>query len=341
MPEIINHVPNAQEATEWAALRGSEQTAAVTAPSLEELAGTFHQYLNEFSAAPIYSAWEQYQSVEDPAKATGIHEVLARGTYKGQELGLPEASRSAADAAIDRVWFARMINEKPETVDILAEKKVAGFHVSGSYALAGVLEGGKLLSGIAMEAEGLHTPTGQRDIGQAQSSISFGTVPKLKRNFQSWNRTPNVTRTNEDVVADLQGQIKEAEMNLQSAEQGSRAYYLYESGKKHAAGVLEDFKKDPNSLRATMLRHQFPVAFGVSRDFVRQAEAQREGGRFFGVEDYGEFRPAAEAIPVEALTVVAVPADKVASVTELLKHFGREHTAVVAFEDFQGDTIAA
>ena len=315
--------------------------SSITKPSVEELAQTFHYGLNENGAEPIYKALYKYAEVADPQKAAHIHEVLINGTYDGKEIGLREAHRNAFVEADDRIWHVALINHKPELAETIIEQEVAGFHITGSYALAGVLEDGALMSSKALEAEGKTSVTGQHDIAAAQSSISFGSVKEIVRNADAWGG-PNDVRTNEQVIADFEKEIEEAEAGKAMSVEGTRGFYLYDFVSRHARQAIAEFQQNPNSLQSTLLRYRFPVAFGVSRSFVRESEKERGNGHLnIGTSDFGEFRPAADYIPMEALPVIAVPADKVQPVSQLLKEFGYD-SAVISLDDFrQVDKLVA
>lgn len=261
-------------------------------------------------------------------------EVLAQGTLHDKPVGMIEALRTGQAEIDERLFIARVLMKSPSTAETLVEGQVAGFHATNSYALAGIIEGGAMLSGRSLFEQGKVAGSGAGDAAvNGQPSISFGTMSKVEHNLGWWSGKYEVL-TDSEVRERLQLGVQGAREALAEMDEGTRGEGLVKGALRNAAQLLHNYKEDPDSLSSTMLRHKFPVVVGINADFIREAEDTRERGHLLiGESSMGEFRPNAGEIPIEALPVIGVPANHVQDVEQLLFEFGRQGVKVVAIED--------
>lgn len=329
MPEQFNNAPlppAGPSPAEW-----SPTTYHATG---EGISGSIAGHVSEYDQNMLVTALHEAADSDDSeVQKSSETEILANGTLHGQEVGMAEVYRDANQVARDRLWMANLVHTAPEIADILAEREIVGFHATGSFALASLVESGSLLSGRQLAETGRASITGAHDAHSAgQSSISFGQLSETQHNIEQYGGQ-DLKLSSEEVVANLTYEVMDSAKMAEEFPVGSKLNVSMRRLSENFRQALTDFQANPDSLAATMMRNKFPVAVGITRGFVRQAEAERQKGNLkIGQSYYGEFRPAAEVIPIEALPVVVVPADKVEPVRQLLAMFKHDQVAVIPIE---------
>lgn len=329
MSEKLTEIP--QQYIDPSEADWSPATYNVTPEGLQNTTGSrLSDYHNQLLTNALASVREDVGTPEQKSAKT---EILANGTLSGHEIGMPEVYRDAGAAVRDRIWMSRLVDSAPEAAQILAEREVVGFHATGSYALAGLIEGGALLSGRQLAESGKASISGAHDSHvKGQGSISFGILSETQHNSEQWG-DPDEVISSEEVIVKLKNDIDQSESLAQEFVEGNKMRTQLQRLGNNMRQALAEFEAHPNSLAATMMRHKFPVAIGVSRSFVRQTEATRlSGDLLIGQSYYGEFRPAADALPINEVPVIAVPPEKIEPVRKLLALFNHEHVAVVSLE---------
>ena len=313
-----------------------DMLAGQVSPAVADAVESSSRYhIPEYALADLCSTAETIVSSDiSQEQKDAAAEILLYGTLEGKEVGMPEVVRDGQSAVQERIWTAKLMASHPEVAQTVVEKEIAGFHATGSFALAGLIEEGALLSGRKLRESGKASVTGAHDAHEdGQPSISFGALHATKHNVEAYGGQHR-KRSHAEVSADLHGQIEGAK-KMSADYAGNTKMHKILAGIVHNAELaLSDYEHDPDSLAATMMRWQFPVAIGVNRSFVRAKEAERQHGslRHGQSGDFAEFRPAADIIPIEALPVIAVPTDKMRPVSELLGKFGHAQVSVVSLE---------
>jgi hypothetical protein len=275
-----------------------------------------------------------------PAEARNdAGEIIARGTLHGEEVGMQAARKNGTAIINERRWAAVMRTRHPNTLQTLVDQEVAGTHASGSFALAGFIQDGEFYSGWGLHERGKASITGAHDgtpSGNPQRGIAFGSLDQTRHNVEVWG-APSRDLTDAEVVAELQQAIANARNDLATQQAGGRLHTQALARVHNAELALHHFQTQPQTLTSALMRHQFPVVFGVRRSFVQQAEGQRAADYpplHWGEGDYGEFRVAADAIPSgKGISVIGVPAKEVATTKQVLQQFGRHGVEVVPLEE--------
>lgn len=353
-PRIIDHVPTAEELRATSLQAGTnfqdapteelnlqtEWSQPIYTASKKGLENSFAKGGREFATEPLESALAEVAANSDTPEQKSLEtEVLANGTYKGHPVGLRELSYGAHSEALDRIWLSKVISNDPETGKLIGEHEVVGFHATSSVALAGLVESGALKSGRALQEEGKAVVTGAHDAAKGSSAISFGSLEKTDQNVSSW-AGPERMRTSEEVAEELTNSAAETESLAAEFVEGSKQNTRLKHVAENFRQALAEFQADSNSLSATMMRNQFPMAIGIARSYVEATEPVREHGRFHNGQSYmGEFRPASENIPLEALPVIGVPKDKVEAVKKLLEIFKHDNVVVVPLESLRPNVM--
>lgn len=256
-------------------------------------------------------------------------EVLEKGTYRGHETFMPETLRNAYHEQEERLTFAALVALSPETADKV--KGVAGYTATTSATLGYMLElsNGKLLSAKAQVEGGMPSARRAGDApqhGAGQASISFGTFSRLVENVESYGG-PTTQKSPDEIVEEFDQ--NEVVLNEISREYGTKVSRSIAQNR----AAKDDFLAFPDSLRAALMQHQFPVAIGVKSTFVREQEATRQNSHLLrGEASTREFRPAAESIPLNEC-VLAVPDTQASAIKEVLRRFGHADTVVVSLDE--------
>lgn len=328
MPEFISHVPNPEEARQWAADREAAQ--AMLTPDNFNFGG-YQELAREFSEK--IGSVQTNESLDEDTRGEAI-EVLTKGTLSGAEIGSSYVNRNIVSEWNEREYLANMLmsgDQSKEAAKAIIEKGVCGFHSTRSQALAGMLESGALMSAYALNEKGHIMVTGEHyyQKPEGQDTISFSNLAESRNAALDHAGEHGVkVRAHETVLEDMRAAMNQ----MSELDDGSRSDNIKQAVGRYQAAI-QSLEANPDSLFAALNKHEFPVMVGISKDYIEESEDRREKSHLLrGVSHLGEFRPVDTEIPLAALPVVAVPAEVVAPVTELFRMFGHPDTKIVAFE---------
>lgn len=305
---------------------GSIDPSIYGLPSLPPVTGKF-----DFDENQIVPLEHTYQDIviKYPEAAEVVGEILTRGTAGDMPIGLPDVIGDAYGEMEERIAFANLTVEDPETAKIVRD--IAGFHATNSGALGCMLElsEGSLVAAYARDQKGLPAVSGAGDTkvtGKSQSTISFGTLSGLKGNVGRYGG-PIEDLTHEEVVRNFEANIESGHKFVDDF----GPQFIPMVNQDQAA--LADYRGNPDSLRATLQRHRFPVAIGVKSDFVRAVEEDRDNGRLIkGASGMTEFQPFTQEVPIDQM-VLAVPRNCILFIKQSLKALGyQQHVDIVPLE---------
>lgn len=333
MSEQISHenpqpvLPQAYNEADWSA-----PTYSVSEDLLQQ---NTQYYVGPYNTEHVNQTLQEIAKSDDTPEQKGAEmDVLVNGKAFGHEVGLASIQRGASDVMDDRHWLANVMHADLETAKVIAEKHIVGFHAANSLTLAGFVEEGGLISGKELDRRGRATPNGQHDAyTDGQGTISFGKLGATEINTRNW-AGPNRTHTHEQATQQLHDAVAQAEDDVASQKEGTRGHTLLSNILRNQILARDTYLSNPNSLAATLTRNQFPVVFGVTAEFVKAQEESRTKGTLMTPRgsEWGEFRPNANEIPVNALPVIGVPADRLEGVRKLLDQFGHQDITVVPLE---------
>lgn len=332
MSEMITHVPSQTELEKWSATRKAELSP--------ESVGNF-----AFGGAESAEMKDYFSTaIEKVRSATGIDtetrhqaaEVLKIGELDGHTIGMDDVNRNVVNEWDERTYIARLLIAGPEgkaAAEAIAEKGICGFHSTRSQALAGILESGKLMAASRVEENDQHMVTGEHIYqgGNDQAMISFSNLAETKQSALNYAGYHGVKeRDHQTLLQDMRNKVGQLSEYVGEDTPFSRVARAY--ARRHEAAI-QHIEENPESLFAILSKHEFPVMLGISKEYVLETERTRQKHHLLqGVASLGEFRPADDIIPLDALPVIAVPEEVIAPVTELFRTYGYPDTKVVSFE---------
>lgn len=324
MSEFINHVPGTPE---------TQQQAQQGLQAAEQLTTHYHLRDPDYAMAKLGELSGQAETLD---QATKVQEIITQGKDGAHTLPDALVSRDGDSEMEFRLKMAELFVKVPETYEALRDHNIAGFHGTRSITLAGMLEVGGLVSTARANAldtkpllvSGEHIYQGK----EGQSSISFSQIGYEDQagSYAAYKR--DTVHTTEEKLRILKDEVAQFDDFIA---QGSSFAAVAEAGKARHLKAVEELTAHPDSLRSTLLRHDFPVLVGISADFLEQDEEANGGARNLqhGQSSMGEFRPFSQEIPMDALPVLAVPRDKMTGVKQLFAIHGHPDLAVVPLED--------
>lgn len=282
----------------------------------------------------------EMEEISDPQR-TLAEEVLGRGTLNGYDVSEQDVLRGSDDISSARMFFANMIALSPEaavTAATIAERNIAGMHFTRGIALDGIVRHGGIVS--TKELYERNEPVGSGEHiyqpSEGQPDTSFSNFAAIQVAMDQYaGKMGLVSRDHESALKTLHEDLNEIDKFLEQGknlDERTRGHLLRAREGKRT--ISEDVAQHPDSLMAWLCRYEFPLAFGVSADFVRTAEKSRTSLPYlgFGPSELGEFRPAASEIPMDALPIMAVPEELVPILQSYLEQQGFHHTKVVPIE---------
>lgn len=274
-----------------------------------------------------------------PGYSQTQHDILLSGKDGDRDLATDSVTRNAWEGVVIRERLARMSLESPTTYEAIRDGAVVGFHGTRSIALAGVLTHGALRSARRMQedSDGSLMASGEHYSSKGrQPRVSFSNLSDVQPPLSYSRAGNNRTYTAADRYEELQKRLETSEESLRKGWLSKEAGDTLVEGHRKS---MEELTERPGSLASELLMNDFPVLFGVSDTFVRDAENGPEaagfgGGTITGQSAQAEFRPLASEVPLNALPVVAVPEDRIDLVKRLFAQYqpGIEVT-IVPIED--------
>lgn len=276
----------------------------------------------------------------DTAKQAMI-EMIGRGSLQGVGLSLPEVSRNAGSELRSRMYMAKLMEDHPATAEAMIKNDIIGFHGGRSLALAGVIEKGALLSGRKLREAGLPAINGEHiyQHEKGQPTVSFSSLDETEAAlYYAGSKNKNV-KTPKDVLGEL-SIIKQALQEIiDASDVGDKLKQKVAAQIKDTENAEAELRERPNSLMSLMMRYDFPVMFGISGQYVKEAESRREKyDLLYGQRAIGEFQPAGDSVPLSALPVIAVPKQYIEAVNQVIAGENVQGVTIVPIEDLsQGE----
>lgn len=267
-----------------------------------------------------------------PEQAALAQEVVATGGFGGRPLArlLGKHSAGQFEDMDKRTQFLGTYLQSPEVAEAIAERGIAGFHGSSSGALWSILTSGGLLSARVAAERGIRLTTGEQTYTAAgQDCISFSDW-RAPQTLWDYTRTETNGPLNREILQRLKQEADDHLLADQDISHDSPLYRSLVSRQAQIAGMLDKVTAAPDSVEARLICANFPVAFGLRigeytiDDNIRPAPSSSEAKNIRPAvpsDKAGEFWVMRPDVPLSDIGVIAVPADKVREVQELVSQF--------------------
>lgn len=268
-------------------------------------------------------------------------ELMLKGTFHGKVVDELHGIVRGAGAQLGvRETLAELVAQHPETAQVVLDMDIVGIHGTGSAALADILTEGALLSASEAKKRGIKHATGEHvwQHAEGQNSISFTTLEDVGKAMTYSGEGAQPERTNEQILADLQNRMDILRRQIENDQDQLREGYVevIRTMIADTQHTMNEIRSHPDGVKAELLREDFPVFFGVSKEGTWKGEDDRGSG-WVPVQgtsgDYNEFRAAREVIPLEEM-LVAVPENKIGRVKELFNLYDKPYAKIVPIEHF-------
>ena len=261
-----------------------------------------------------------------------VSEIITKGTLNGNEIGSDLVRRSfVQERSEDREMVARLVEgdvDSQRLAEIITDRGVCGFHGTDQSALAGILETGAMQSTRDLNESGSMVVSGEHlyqpnEAGQQTISFSnLGCVTTVEKyagpvKYERYSHADSIKKRLDEAneISNLAEQFGGDSMLVKQLHNMS----------DRIRGMAKYIEESPESLISVMERTRFPVAIGVSRNFVKNSletgVTSRSTIHSNTAKDLGEFRLSG-SIPLKEIPLVLVPKEVVPWIKELLQYKG-------------------